>query len=80
MTIGLSRLREALAAAGAPEDKANNAADEFAAAFDAFDRGLASLAAEIKTIEGELSFLTWIMGLNLMMTAIIIWRLFAHGL
>jgi hypothetical protein len=79
VTIGLNALREALAAAGAPEDKANRAAEELAAAFDAFDRGLADFAAELKTIEGELTFLTWMMGLNVAMTAVVIWRLFAHG-
>ena len=55
MTIGFRALREALVAAGAPEDNANNAADEIAAAFDAFDRGLADFASELKTIEGELT-------------------------
>jgi hypothetical protein len=79
VTIGLKALREALAAAGAPEDKANRAADELAAAFNAFDRGLADFAAELKTIEGELTFLTWMMGLNVAMTVVVIWRLFAHG-
>jgi hypothetical protein len=79
VTMGLRALREALTAAGAPEDKAHNAADELAAAFDAFDRGLADFASELKTIEGELTFLTWMMGLNLAMTAVIIWRVFAHG-
>jgi hypothetical protein len=79
VTIGFRALREALVAAGAPEDNANNAADEIAAAFDAFDRGLADFAAELKTIEGELTFLTWMMGLNLVMTAVIVWRVFAHG-
>jgi hypothetical protein len=79
MTIGLRGLREALVAVCGAEDKANNAADEIAAAFDAFDRGLAEFAAELRTIEGELTFLTWMMGLNLVMTAVIIWRVFAHG-
>ena len=79
MTIGFRALREALAASGAPEDKANNAADEIAAAFDAFDRGLTDFAAELKTIEGELTFLTWMMGFNLVITAVILWRVFARG-
>jgi hypothetical protein len=79
VTIRLKALREALAAAGAPEDKANRATDELAAAFNAFDRGLADFAAELKTIEGELTFLTWMMGLNVAMTAVVIWRLFVHG-
>jgi hypothetical protein len=79
MTIGLRGLREALVAACGAEDKANNAADEIAAAFDALDRGLAEFAAELRTIEGELTFLTWMMGLNLVMTAVIMWRVFAHG-
>jgi hypothetical protein len=79
VTIGFRALREALVAAGAPGDNANNAADEIATAFDAFDRGLADFAAELKTIEGELTFLTWMMGLNLVMTAVIVWRVFAHG-
>jgi hypothetical protein len=59
--------------------EANNAANEIAAAFDAFDRGLTDFAAELKTIEGELTFLTWMMGFNLVITAVILWRVFAHG-
>jgi hypothetical protein len=79
MTIGFRGLREALAAFGGTEDKANNAADEIAAAFDAFDHGLADFAAELRTIQGELTFLTWMTGLNLVVTAVIMWRVFAHG-
>ncbi len=79
MAIQLMALREALAAAGAPEDKANKAVEELTAAFDAFDRGLADFAAKFETIEGEVTFLTWVMGLNLVMTAAILWRVFAHG-
>ncbi len=79
MAIELMALREALAAAGAPEDKANKAAEELAATFDAFDRGLADFATKFETIEGEVTFLTWMMGLNLAMTAAILWRVFAHG-
>jgi hypothetical protein len=79
MPIGLMALREALTAAGAPEDKADKAVDELRATFDAFDHGLADFAAALKTIEGEITFLTWMMGLNFAMTAVILWRVFMHG-
>ncbi len=79
MAIKLIVLREAFAGAGAPEDLANKAIEEFAAAFDAFDRGLSDFAATLETMEGEVTFLTWLIGLNLVMTAAILWRVLAHG-
>jgi hypothetical protein len=79
MAIGLMALREALAAAGAAEDKTNKAVDELAATFDAFDHGLADFATALRAVEGEITVLTWIMGLNFVMTAVILWRVFFHG-
>jgi hypothetical protein len=82
MAIGLMALREALVAAGAPEDKANRAAEEIAAnenRFDGLDRGLAALETKLTALEGKVNLLTWMIGFNLIMTVTVLWRVFAHA-
>lgn len=61
----LGALREALVAAGAPEDKADKAAEEVAG----YDKDLASVKA-------DLLLLKWMVGVNTALVLIVMGKLF----
>lgn len=65
MALMLGALREALVAAGAPEDKADKAAEEVAG----YDKDLASVKA-------DLLLLKWMVGVNTALVLIVMGKLF----
>lgn len=60
MAIMLSKTYDALVSAGAPEDKAREAAEELAD----YENPLASIDNRLSAVEGKLTVLIWAIGIN----------------
>lgn len=56
----LSKTYDALISAGAPDDKAREAAEELAD----YENRLASIDNRLAAVEGKLSVITWAVGIN----------------
>ena len=72
MTIMLSRTYDALKAAGAPDDKAREAAEEIAG----YENRLVGIETRLTGIEAKVSMLQWMVGLNLAVSLAIVVILF----
>ena len=75
MALMLSKTYEALLAAGAPEDKAREAAEELAG----YENRLASIDNRLSSVEGKLTVIIWAMGINAAATIAILGVLLRHG-
>jgi phage shock protein A len=75
MALMQSKTYEALLAAGAPEDKAREAAEELAG----YENRLASIDNRLSGVEGKLTVLIWAMGINAAATIAILGVLLRHG-
>ena len=73
MAMMLSRTYDAFRAAGAPDDKAREAAEEIAG----FENRLVSIDNRLSRLEAKFSMLQWMVGVNIAATLAILWRLFA---
>ena len=73
MAMMLSRTYEALKAAGAPDDKAREAAEEIAG----FENRLISIDNRLSRLEAQFSMLQWMVGITLAATLAVLWRVFA---
>lgn len=71
----LSKTYEALLAAGAPEDKAREAAEELGG----YENRLASIDNRLSSVEGKLTVIIWAMGINAAATIAILGVLLRHG-
>ena len=60
MALMLPKTYEALLAAGTPEDKAREAAEELAG----YENRLASIDNRLSNVEGKLTVIIWAMGIN----------------
>jgi len=68
MALMLSKTYEALVAAGAPEDKAREAAEEIAA----FENRLTRIETDIALIKETMATKTWVLGLIVAQTSAIL--------
>ena len=75
MALMLSKTYEALLAAGAPEDKAREAAEELAG----YENRMASIDNRLSGVEGKLTVIIWAMGINAAATIAILGVLLRHG-
>ena len=73
MAMMLSKTYEALKAAGAPNDKAREAAEEIAG----FENRLISIDNRLFRLEAQFSMLQWMVGITMVATFAILWRVFA---
>jgi hypothetical protein len=71
MALMSSELYDALIEAGASEEKARKAAEAVAA----YNARFATLDLRLATISGELAWLTWMVGTNIVLTLGVLWRL-----
>ncbi len=71
MPIMSAELYDALIEAGASEEKARKAAEAVAA----YDNRFAALDVRLATISGELAWLKWMVGTNIVLTLGVLWRL-----
>jgi hypothetical protein len=74
MPIMLSRTYDALISAGAPDDKAREAAEELAD----YENRLSSIDNRLAAVEGKLSVITWAIGINAAATIAILGVLLHH--
>jgi hypothetical protein len=72
VALMLGSLREALIAAGAPEDKAVKAAEEVAG----YENRLASVDVRMERLEGRVSLLQWMVAFNIALSVVILGRVF----
>ena len=72
MAIMLAKTYDAFKAAGAPDDKARDAAEEIAG----YENRLAGIEGRLRAIESRLSMLQWMVGVNLAAAVAIIVMLF----
>jgi hypothetical protein len=82
MALMLSKTYEALLAAGAPEDKAREAAEELAGyenRLASIDNRLAVMDGRLTALEGKLTVIIWAMGVNAAATIAILGVLLRHG-
>ncbi|MGA8381879.1 MAG: hypothetical protein WB710_12215 [Stellaceae bacterium] len=70
----LSKTYDALISAGAPDDKAREAAEELAD----YENRLASIDNRLAAVEGKLSVITWAVGINAAATIAILGVLLHH--
>lgn len=73
MAMMLSKTYEALKAAGAPDDKAREAAEEIAG----FENRLISIDNRPSRLEAQFSMLQWMVGITMAATFAILWRVLA---
>lgn len=81
MPAMLSKTYDALISAGAPEDKAREAAKELANyenRLASIDNQLAIMNGRLSTVEGKLSIITWAVGTNAAATIAILGVLLHH--
>jgi hypothetical protein len=71
MALMSAELYDALLEAGASEEKARKAAEAVAA----YDNRFAALDTRLATIGGELAWLKWMVGTNIVLTLGVLWRL-----
>lgn len=74
MAIMLSKTYDALVSAGAPEDKAREAAEELAD----YENQLASIDNRLAGVEGKLTVMIWAIGVNAAATIAILGVLLRH--
>jgi hypothetical protein len=74
MPIMLSKTYDALISAGAPDDKAREAAEELAD----YENRLSSIDNRLAAVEGKLSVITWAIGINAAATIAILGVLLHH--
>ena len=72
MAIMLAKTYDAFKAAGAPDDKARDAAEEIAG----YENRLAGIEGRLRAIESRLSMLQWMVGVNLAVAVAIVVMLF----
>ena len=75
MALMLGKTYDALLAAGAPEDKAQEAVEELAG----YENRLASIDNRLSNVEGKLTVIIWAMGINAAATIAILGVLLRHG-
>ena len=75
MAIMLSKTYDALVSAGAPEDKAREAAEELAN----YESRLASIDNRLAAVEGKLTVVIWAIGINAAATIAILGVLLRHA-
>ncbi|MFZ3235317.1 MAG: hypothetical protein WA184_08100 [Stellaceae bacterium] len=75
MPIMLSKTYDALISAGAPEDKARDAAEELAD----YESRLASIDNRLAAVEGKLTVMIWAIGVNAAATIAILGVLLRHA-
>jgi hypothetical protein len=75
MALMLSKTYDALLAAGAPEDKAREAAEELAG----YESLLASIDNRLSRVEGKLTVIIWAVGINAAASIAILGVLLRHG-
>jgi hypothetical protein len=75
MALMLSKTYEALLAAGAPEGKSREAAEELAG----YENRLASIDNRLSSVEGKLTVIIGAMGINAAATIAILGVLLRHG-
>jgi len=73
MAIQLGALREALLDAGATPEKAGKAAEELAS----YEGRLANIDIRLERVEGGQPLVQGMLGVNLVLTAGVLWRLLA---
>ena len=81
MALQLGALRDALVEAGASESNARAAAEEVASyemRLAGIDGRLGRIEGRLDGIDGRLTMMTWAIGLNVAMTAGVLWRLLTH--
>ncbi len=74
MPMMLSKTYDALISAGAPDDKARDAAEELAD----YENRLASIDNRLAAVEGKLGVITWAVGVNAAATIAILGVLLHH--
>ncbi|HEV7996823.1 MAG TPA: hypothetical protein VGP52_11245 [Stellaceae bacterium] len=74
MPMMLSKTYDALISAGAPDDKARDAAEELAD----YENRLASIDNRLAAVEGKLGVITWAVGVNAAATIAILVVLLHH--
>ncbi len=82
MAIMLSKTYDALISAGAPDDKARDAAEELADyenRLASIDNQLAVINGRITTIEGKLNVVIWATGINAAATIAMLGVLLHHA-
>lgn len=72
MAIMLSKTYDALRAAGAPDEKARDAAEEIAG----FENRLISIDHRLTQVEARVAMLQWMLGLNLALSLAILAMVF----
>ena len=72
MPVMMEKLYDALRAANVPEPQARAAAVEAAE----HETRLGAIKAKLSALESRVSMLTWVMGINLTLTAVILAKLF----
>jgi hypothetical protein len=75
MPIMLSKTYDALISAGAPEDKARDAAEELAD----YENRLSSIDNRLAAVEGKLTVMIWAIGINAAATIAILGVLLRHA-
>jgi hypothetical protein len=81
MPVMLSKTYDALISAGAPDDKAREAAEELANyenRLASIDNQLALMNGRLSTVEGKLGVITWAIGINAAATIAILGVLLHH--
>lgn len=75
MPIMLSKTYDALISAGAPDDKARDAAEELAD----YENRLSSIDNRLAAVEGKLTVMIWAIGINAAATIAILGVLLRHA-
>ncbi len=75
MPLMLSKTYDALISAGAPDDKAREAAQELAD----YENGPASIDNRLAAVEGKLTVMIWAIGINAAATIAILGVLLRHA-
>ncbi len=81
MPMMLSKTYDALISAGAPDDKARDAAEELADyenRLASIDHQLAVMNGRLSAVEGKLSVITWAVGINAAATIAILGVVLHH--
>lgn len=68
----ITEVYDALKEAGAPEDKARKAAEVMAAG----DTNHSELLRQFERLEGRFNTMTWMLGINITLTLLVLGRLF----
>ncbi len=72
MAVMLAKTYEALVAAGAPEDKAREAAEELAA----YENRFAKIDKDLAVLKADMTAIKWMLGVNLAASVSIVIKIF----